>query len=62
MGKTIQDEVREMFHEKFDFVRCEKCVYRGTDCSGVDCEEAAADTLLAALDARGLEIVRKGKK
>ena len=61
MNKTIQDEVREIFNEKFDDMRCDYCVYQGTDCSGVDCREGAADTLLAALDARGLEIRRQGE-
>lgn len=64
MGKTIKDELREICREKdIEGEDCGACVYgmkdRARSCSGITCAEAAADTLLAALEARGLEIVRK---
>lgn len=60
MEPTIQDELREICEEKrIEPRQCYSCVYGASDCSGISCIEATADTLLAALDARRLEIVRK---
>lgn len=67
MGKTIQDELRAIcLRKSIEAQGCGACVYgvkdRARSCSGISCAEAAADTLLATLDAWGLEIVRKGEK
>ncbi len=61
MNKTIQDELREICKEK-EMVswHCSLCPYRATGCGEGCCGMHAADTLLAALEARGLEIMRKG--
>jgi len=61
MDKTIQDELREICEEKeCESWHCHSCWCRGEGC--LTCRyHVTADTLLAALDARGLEIRRKGE-
>lgn len=63
MEPTIQDELREICDRKnIGVIGCTQCAYEERDCTDESCFYAAADTLLAALDTRRLEIVRKGEK
>lgn len=62
MGKTIQDELQEVSYWIGLSIACRACPHWNLDCAKADCREGVVNGLLAALDARGLEIVRKGEK